>query len=87
MTHFQAGTEILGKVPEFTFLPVEPSNIPDELVRLKAWYAAIIRPKRKGKPGLERIVSSGTRKSFPTSLPAGLPTGQCPVATSGETPV
>ncbi|HZO25301.1 MAG TPA: hypothetical protein VFH48_04830 [Chloroflexota bacterium] len=55
MTHFQAGTEILGKVPEFTLLPVEPSNIPDELVRLKAWYPAIIRPKRKGKPGLDKI--------------------------------
>ncbi|MGE3913089.1 MAG: hypothetical protein AB7K36_27265 [Chloroflexota bacterium] len=38
-----------------TLLPVEPSNIPAELVRLKAWYPAIIRPKRSGKPGLDKI--------------------------------
>lgn len=36
-------------------LPVEPSNIPVELVRLNAWYPAIIRPKRDGKPGLDKI--------------------------------
>src|SRR4051794_31214369 len=36
-------------------LPVEPSNIPAELVRLTAWYPAIIRPKRDGKPGLDKI--------------------------------
>ena len=36
-------------------LPVEPSAIPIELVRLKAWYPAIIRPKRDGKPGLDKI--------------------------------
>jgi len=36
-------------------LPVEPSNIPRELVQLRAWYPAIIRPKRDGKPGLDKI--------------------------------
>jgi hypothetical protein len=36
-------------------LPVEPSNIPRELVQLKAWYPAIIRPKANGKPGLDKI--------------------------------
>jgi primase-polymerase (primpol)-like protein len=36
-------------------LPVEPSAIPAELVRLKAWYPAIIRPKANGKPGLDKI--------------------------------
>jgi putative DNA primase/helicase len=33
-----------------TWLPVEPANIPHELVEAKAWYPAIIKPKA-GKPG------------------------------------
>jgi putative DNA primase/helicase len=36
-------------------LSVEPSAIPAELVRLKTWYPAIIRPKRNGKPGFDKI--------------------------------
>jgi primase-polymerase (primpol)-like protein len=53
MHHTSDAAGVSARAP--ALLPVEPSAIPRELVQLKAWYPAIIRPKRDGKPGLDKI--------------------------------